>query len=74
MESRFQRLLLTSCLLLGASLGYTPSAFAQQEERDNGKIDEATVLDAVISPDLKRREIDEAEIDNEDFEFGFFRA
>lgn len=72
MESRFQRLLLTSCLMLGASLGYTPCALAQEEEQDNGKIDEATVLDAVISPDLKRREIDEDQIDNEDIEFGFF--
>lgn len=67
MESGFQRLLLTAGILLAAA-----SPCWAQDDEDNDAINEDTVLDAVISPDLERREIDEDEIDTEDFEFGFY--
>ena len=64
MESWFQRIFLTASLLAVSVTG----AFAQEDEDG----EEQTVLDAVINPDIERRQIDEDEIDTENFEIGFF--
>ena len=66
MESRFQRIFLMRfgqicffSLLLTTVSGLV---FAQDDEYDEEE-ENRTVLDAVISPDLKRREIKESRID-----------
>ncbi len=61
MESRFQRLVLTLGLALTCS-----SLFAA----DAGQ--EADILDDIVSPDLERRVIQEAKIDAETLELGFY--
>ena len=75
MESRFQRIFLMRfgqicffSLLLTTVSGLV---FAQDDEYDEEE-ENRTVLDAVISPDLKRREIKESRIDSENFEIGVF--
>lgn len=62
MESWFQRIFLI--MALGCCL-----SVAAQEDEDE---DDRSILDAVISPDLERRKIDESKIDSENFEFGFY--
>jgi outer membrane beta-barrel protein len=64
MESRIRRIILAA-LVTGTA--FSAGAFAQSSEADNGG-----VLEAVVQPDIVRREVDEALIDSEDFEFGFF--
>ncbi|TVZ37485.1 outer membrane beta-barrel protein [Alteromonadaceae bacterium 2753L.S.0a.02] len=64
MESRFQRIFL---IILALFLATT--AYAQEE---NSESDGETVLDAVINPDIERRNIDEDLIDAENFEAGIF--
>jgi len=66
MESGFQRIFLVLCLSLAFSLPLR----AQEQEEDNN--DDRTILDGIINPDLERREIDEAKIDTESFEFGVY--
>lgn len=62
MESWFQRLLLVSLAFMAL-----PS-IAQNETTEE---ENRTILDGVINPDIKRRQIDESLIDSEDFEIGF---
>lgn len=69
MESRIQRIFLMP-LGLVAALALSGTVVAQTE--DGSETDERTILDAVIEPDLERREIDEDKIDSENFEFGFY--
>lgn len=63
MESRFQRIFLARCGLLGlcACLLTPLGAYAQDDDDDLGQI---------ITPDLERREIKEDMIDSENFEVG----
>lgn len=63
MESWFQRIFLTTSLLLCA----LPS-HAQDDEPEREK----TVLDAVIEPDLNRRTVKEDKIDTENIEIGVY--
>ncbi len=73
MESWFQRIFLNRLsilfLLFGAAGLLSPISFAQSYNDDE---EQKTVLDAVISPDLKRRKIKEDKIDSENIEVGFF--
>lgn len=57
METGFRRISIAAGLLLAAT---SPFGFAQSEE---------DVLGDIISPDIERREIREAQIDSENFEF-----
>lgn len=66
MESWFQRIF----LVLSFSILVSTPVFAQDDEEETDE--EETILDAVIKPDLERREIDESKVDNENFEFGMF--
>jgi len=70
MESRIQRVFLTR-LLLTALITAAPSLALGQED-DGSDEREKTVLDAIIEPDLDRRQIDEGKIDAENFEVGFY--
>ncbi|WP_188152434.1 outer membrane beta-barrel domain-containing protein [Teredinibacter waterburyi] len=65
MENRLQYLFLTLLLTLG-----TNSALAQSD--DESGTNSESVLEAVINPDLERRDIIEAKVDSENFEFGLF--
>lgn len=65
METRFQRIFL---VLATAMFLYAPHTFAQRDVNP----EEATILDEVIQPDLKRRRIRENQIDTENFEVGAF--
>ena len=63
MESRFKRIVLG--LFLPLTLAFSaPSLEAAEDER--------SILDEVVSPDLKRREIEEDKIDSETIEIGIF--
>ncbi|MFC3114387.1 outer membrane beta-barrel domain-containing protein [Cellvibrio fontiphilus] len=64
METRFQRLFL-GVLLLGAASLINP-AFAQEEVSDDDE------LEQVITPDIKRRQIKEDDLDTENFEVGVY--
>lgn len=64
MESWLQRLLLISVLASWA----LPAAAQDETTEDENR----TILDGVINPDIKRREVDESLIDSENFEFGFY--
>ncbi|MFL0803606.1 MAG: outer membrane beta-barrel domain-containing protein [Agarilytica sp.] len=69
MESRIQRIFLAR-IIIAATLTLTTSlATAQNDGTDP---EEKTVLDAVIEPDLDRREIKESRIDSENFSIGIF--
>lgn len=70
MESRFQRIFLIALLAI-STIAITTSLPVHAQDDDDGE-EEQTVLDAVINPDIERRVIDEAEIDTENFELGFF--
>ena len=59
MESRLKRIVLT--LLLLAPL---PSVWAQEDDK--------RLLEDIVSPDIKRRKIEEDKIDSENIEIGFF--
>ncbi|MFL0811052.1 MAG: outer membrane beta-barrel domain-containing protein [Agarilytica sp.] len=65
METRFQRIFL---MLATAVLLYAPHTLAQRDANP----EEATILDEVIQPDLKRRKIKEDQIDTENFELGAY--
>ncbi len=58
METWFRRVFLIGLLLV------TPFSFAQQQE--------SGAQQSVIEPDLQRRDINESEIDSEDFEVGLY--
>lgn len=62
MENRLKHILLGSLLV-----AFAVPAFAQEEERRG-----SSVLDRIITPDMERREVDDDELDTEDFEIGFF--
>ncbi len=63
METRLQRILLSvSAGLLISQIN--PACAGTDEDR--------SVLDKIITPDLERREITEAELDTEDFEIGAY--
>ena len=64
MESRIQRLFLAATL----ACAFAAPAFAADDE-DNNKDGE---LGKIITPDLERRHIKEADLDTEDFEAGLF--
>ncbi len=70
MESRIQRIFLIRLLLAAVLTASSLPAFCQED--DGSEAGERTILDAVIEPDLDRREIDEDEIDTENFEVGFY--
>ncbi len=69
MESRIRRIFLIRVLKALILLSVSIEAFAQT---DNTDPPEKTVLDAVIEPDLDRREIKEDKIDSENFSLGVF--
>ncbi len=60
MEAWRNRVLL-GATLLASLLNLSPQAFAEDR-----------VLDKIITPDMQRREIKEAKLDSEDFEFGVY--
>jgi outer membrane beta-barrel protein len=64
METRFQRLFL-SALLLGI-FSFTHPVVAQNGSSDDDE------LEQVITPDIKRRQIKEDDLDTENFELGVF--
>nr|WP_324256905.1 outer membrane beta-barrel domain-containing protein [Cellvibrio fontiphilus] len=64
METRFQRLFL-GVLLLGLASLVTP-VFAQEEASDEDE------LEQIITPDIKRRQIKEDDLDTENFEVGVY--
>ena len=67
MESRFQRIFLIGSLLSAFFIGALP-AYAQES---NASADDDE-LGKIITPDIKRRTIKEADLDSEDFELGLF--
>lgn len=68
MESRFQRIFLMSSLLVALIAGAL-SAQAADESTPKADDDE---LGKIITPDIKRRSIKEADLDTENFELGLF--
>lgn len=64
METRFQRFFL-SALLLGI-FSFTNPVVAQTDHSDDDE------LEQVITPDIKRRQIKEDDLDTENFEWGVF--
>lgn len=67
MESRVQRILLTASLL-GAMGLFTAPAFAAEDKEKNNDGE----LGKIITPDIERRHIKEADLDSEDFEVGVY--
>lgn len=65
MESRVQRILLTATLV-GAFLSAPVFAADDKEKKDDGE------LGKIITPDIERRHIKEADLDSEDFEVGLY--
>lgn len=65
METRFQRIFL---VLTMAFILFAPHTYAQRDVNP----EEKTILDEVIKPDIKRRDINEDQIDTENFEVGYF--
>lgn len=65
MESWVQRIFLVAAF-------FVPSLFSAQTFAQETTNEDADVLEAVVSPDIERRQIDEDKIDAEDFEFGFY--
>ena len=66
MESRTQRIFLGAAAL-AAGLNLAPATAQTDEDSE-----QRSVLDRIITPDMKRREINEDRIDSEDFEFGVY--
>lgn len=62
MESWIRRIILVALVS-----GLTLSGHALAQSSDQGKL-----LGDVVQPDIERREVDEALIDSENFEFGFY--
>ncbi len=67
MENRFQRILLMFGLL-GALAGVVSPAFAAEDKEKNNDGE----LGKIITPDIERRHIKEADLDSEDFEVGLY--
>ncbi len=66
MESRVQRILLTASLF-GALILTAPGFAAENKEKNNDG-----ELGKIITPDIERRHIKEADLDSEDFEMGLY--
>jgi len=67
MENRVQRIFLTASLLSALSLFNVPAFAAEQSEKnDDGE------LGKIITPDIERRHIKEADLDTENFEVGLY--
>lgn len=66
MENRFQRILLIASLLGSFAL---PAFAADDKEKEKNNDGE---LGKIITPDLERRHIKEADLDSEDFEVGLY--
>ncbi len=65
MESRFKRQVLKRALPIALSAMFgAPLAFAEPDDQ--------TLLEDIVSPDIERRDIDEAKIDSENIEIGFY--
>ncbi len=69
MESRIQRFFLKHAIL---AVALTLTSALSAAQNDNSGPEEKTVLNAVIEPDLERREIKESLIDSENLSFGAF--
>lgn len=67
MESRVQRILLIASLLGALSCSVAPAFAAEDKEKNNDG-----ELGKIITPDLERRHIKEADLDSEDFEVGLY--
>lgn len=67
MESRVQRILLITSLLGALSCSVAPAFAAEDKEKNNDG-----ELGKIITPDLERRHIKEADLDSEDFEVGLY--
>ena len=65
MENRVQRILLILGLIIA---GVTSPAFADDEKEKNSDGE----LGRIITPDIERRHIKEADLDSEDFEVGIY--
>ncbi len=68
MESRFQRIFLIAALLISTLLLFVAPTSAEEatDKNDDGE------LGKIITPDIKRRTIKEADLNSEDFELGLF--
>ncbi len=68
MESRFQRIFLIASLLFSVLFAFNAPAFAGEanDKNDDGE------LGKIITPDIKRRTIKEADLNSENFELGLF--
>lgn len=67
MESRVQRILLAASLLGALSFFNAPAFAAEEKEKNNDG-----ELGKIITPDIERRHIKEADLDSEDFEVGLY--
>ena len=67
METRVQHILLAASLL-GALTCFSASVFAADEKENNNDGE----LGKIITPDIERRHIKEADLDSEDFEVGLY--
>jgi outer membrane beta-barrel protein len=67
MESRIQRILLATSLLGALSFFNAPVFAAEDKEKTNDG-----ELGKIITPDLERRHIKEADLDSENFEVGLY--
>ncbi len=67
METRFQHILLAASLL-GALTCFSTSVFAADEKEKNNDGE----LGKIITPDIERRHIKEADLDSEDIEVGLY--
>ena len=70
MESRFQRLFLMASLC-GLLVSFTAPVLAEKSNEANNS-NNNDELEKIITPDIKRRSIKEADLDSEDFELGLF--
>ena len=64
METWIQRLFLSATLL--AAVGFSSGSFAQDDDAGDDE------LGQIITPDVERRDIKEADLDSENFEVGVF--
>lgn len=74
MESRFRIFLLTIAALLSPvlSAAETAPATRNQGTTSTEPLNQVIQQESVIEPDIKRRQVIEAQIDSEDFEIGLF--
>lgn len=75
MESRFQRFFLITSLFSILCVFNTPVFAVEKNDKNraqNHAQHDDTELEKIITPDIKRRTIKEADLDSEDFELGLF--